>query len=314
MTLEPIYQEVFTADIDLDDRTFDLTPPNVTTEMPVSKFAPVTLALLRPPLLLPIPAGKMSVISGRSILSALEPNAQIGCLLLPAETSRTTILELALAAILTRRPATPLEQAGCWRKAEEWLGREEAQQSFGPLLELTRRYPPSRLIRLLELPENQATALQTGRLELNTAFHLLDLDRESSTLLFRVIELLHLSFSNQKKLLEICLDLTHREGVSIAELLNRPAGREILSGTMINPPQQAIRLLAWLNELRRPRFAAAIRDWQSFTASLSLPAGASLESSPSFERDILRLTVEFRNRVELEERWPALRELLVNKN
>jgi len=310
MPLKPVYQELTPGAIDLEDRTFELCPPDAAAEIPMSGFAPATLALLQPPLLLAVPAGKMLVISGRNILAALEPDSALGCLLLPAGTSRATALELALAAILTRRPATPLEQAGCWRKAEEWLGSEEAGRRFGPLLELSRRYPAPRLVRLLELPEDQAAALQAGRLELSTAFHLLDLDRESSALLLRVIELLRLSSSNQKKLLKICLDLAGREGIAIAELLNRPEGRQILGGAMANPPQQAVRLLAWLNELRRPRFSAATRDWQAFTASLSLPAGVNLEPSPSFERDTLRLSIEFRNRSELAERWPALRELL----
>ncbi len=310
MDVKPIYQEVFPDAIDLADRTFELTPPGAAGETSALKFDPATLALLHPPLLLATPAGKMLVIGGRSILSALEPNTSLGCLLFPAETSRATILALALAAILSQRQATPMEQAICWEKAEEWLGKEEAWRRFGPLLELTRRYPPSRLARLKDLPENQANALQTGRLELSTAFQLLDLDKKSSALLYQVIELLHLSSSNQKKLLEICRDLAGRDGIAIAELLNRPEGREILSGAMINPPQQAVRLLAWLNELRRPRLSAANHDWQIFTASLSLPTGVTLEPSPSFERDTMRLTIELPGRQTLSACWPALREVL----
>jgi ParB family chromosome partitioning protein len=310
MPLKPIYQEITAGEIDLEDRTFDLTPPGLEPALPGTIFPAATLALLHPPLLLAAPGRKMPAITGRGILSALSPGAAVGCLVLPAETSRGTILDLALAAILSRRPATPLEQANCWRKAEEWLGSAETRRRFGPYLELSRRYPPPRLTRLLELPEDQAAALQAGRLELGTAFHLLDQDRESRALLFRVIERLRLSSSNQKKLLEICLDLAGRDGTAIAELLTRPAALEILGETLVNPPRQAARMLTWLEELRRPRLTAARRELQAFKASLSLPAGVSLEPSPSFEQDTLRLTVEFRNRAELVKSWSALRKTL----
>lgn len=315
MPPKAIYQEIAAGDIDLADRTFDLTPPGLARETPRPDFSPATLALVSPPLLLTVPAGRrMQVLSGWDILPTLPPNSALGCLLLPAETTRATCLELALAAIQTQRPVTPLEQANCWKKAEEWLGSEEAGRRFGPRLELYRRYPPPHLARLLDLPANQAAALQAGRLEVSAAFRLLDLDEKSGALLFQAIALLHLSSSNQKKFLETCLDLVVREGTSIAELLSRPEARMILGGNLVNPPQQAVRLLAWLNELRHPRLHAATRDLQAFTANLSLPKGVSLAPSPSFERDNLRLTIDFRNRTELENCWPALREVLAAKN
>jgi hypothetical protein len=310
MPVKPIYQEITSDAVDLEDRTFALTPPGGEAFMPETKFAPATLALLQPPLLLKVPAGKMQVISGRSILSVLAPTAALGCLLLPAGTSRATILELSLAAILTHRPATALEQANCWQKAEEWLGSEEARRRFGPQLELTRRYPPLQLIRLLDLPENQAAALQTGRLELRAAFQLLDLDRNSSTLLFRIIDLLQLSSSNQKKLLEIVVELNRRSGQSITDLLDSREGREIIEAPGNNPSQQSAKLMRWLSGLRYPRLASAEKDYRDFVAGLDLPAGVTLEHAPSFERDILRLTIEFRNRQALEACRSALPELL----
>lgn len=313
MPVKPIYQEVALADIDLADRTFTLAPPDYEVGKPPLNRATISLALLHPPLLRPGREGKMIVVSGRTLLTSLEQSS-IGCLVLPGDTAPAIALEWALGSILASRPATALEQANCWSKAEKWLGAAEAGRRFGPQLELWRRFPPPRLSRLLELPPVQAAALQSGRLELTTAFRLLDLEKEDSALLFLLIERLQLSSSNQKKLVEICLELGRRHETSLAKLLDHPEAEAALAGPVNNPAQQTTRLLAWLTGQRYPRLTSATREFQSFITALSLPAGTSLEPSPAFERDSLRLTIEFKNRSELEKRWPALREILAALN
>jgi hypothetical protein len=92
--------------------------------------------------------------------------------------------------------------------------------------------------------------------------------------------------------------------------LDSREGREIIEAPGNNPSQQSAKLMRWLSGLRYPRLASAEKDYRDFVAGLDLPAGVTLEHAPSFERDTLRLTIEFRNRQALEACRSALPELL----
>jgi ParB-like chromosome segregation protein Spo0J len=314
MNIKPLYQEILPSRIDLDDLAFCLAPVGREKISAQLRDSVARCGLIPPPLLTSRDDGKFTVVAGHARLRAFQliPGAKLGgCLVLPATTPPAILLTLALQDILLRRPATLLEKAICWQKAVDCMGKERAAREFGPQLELTRQLTPARLEKIATLDPKMQEALQAGRLEPKTLFKLMDLDRPDGDILFATIEHLRPSSSNQRKLIEHCLELHHRRKQRIAALLAEPECLAIINHPEANPPQKTAMLMSWLTGQCFPRLTEAEKEFRSFVGKLQLPKWATIEHTPSFEQDSLKLTIDFTDQARLAEKWPTIRQAVV---
>ncbi len=309
MNIKPLYREILLARIDLTDQTFRLAPvENEETEDRSCDFI-TRWAVIHPPILQEKEEDGFIIVTGRQQIIAargLPDKECCGCLILPSDTPALDLLALALQEILLRRPATPIEKAVCWQKGVTLAGRDRARQEFGALLELSDRMSPAGLEKLLTLDREIQEALHRGSLELKTCFKLLDMAQADRAALFGIIAQLRLSSSNQRKIIELCRELEKREARSIAEILTESECLEIINHAEANPPQKTAMLMNWLTGRCYPRLSEAEAAFRGFVAKLRLPRGVSIEHATSFEKDSLKLAIEFADREQLAEKWPII--------
>lgn len=315
MKTNSLYQKISLDQIDLEDLTFSLTPVDreeISTQL---RDAVSRCGLIHPPLLVTTENGRFTIVAGRQRLMAAQQllaDHSSNCLILPKETPATVLLTIALQDILLSRPASPLEKAICWQKAVNLLGRDRAIEEFSPQLDLTRQLTPASLEKILTLDDEMQQALHQGSLELKTTIKLIELDTADRHALFQIIKQLRLSSSNQKKLLAHCLELHHRQNRQIEAILAAPDCLEIINHPEANPPQKAAMLMSWLTSLCYPRLTEAAKEFRSFVGKLQLPKGVTLAHTTSFEKDNMQMTIDFKDQQQLTEKWPIIREALVD--
>jgi ParB family chromosome partitioning protein len=315
MNIKPLYQKISLVQIDPEDLTFNLAPFGLEEISDQLRDSISRCGIIHPPLLTPKGQGKFAIVAGRRRLLAARQvlnNEFCDCLILPVETPPAILLTVALQDILRTRPATPLEKAICWQKAVDFLGKDIAEEKFGPQLELTRQLNPARLEKILTLDSEMQESLHQGGLELKTIFKLIDLDQDDRDALFKIISKLRLSSSNQRKLVDHCLELHRRRNRQIAAILSEAECLEIINHVEANPPQKATMLMNWLTGQCYPRLTEAKKEFRSFVGQLKLPKGVTLEHTPSFEKDNLKMTIDFKDRLQLTEKWPIIRQAIVD--
>jgi ParB family chromosome partitioning protein len=314
MNIKPLYREIPLDQIDPADLTFHLAPGE-NEEISARLRASISrCGIIHPPILkakgsdtgFTIVTGRKWIMAIRQILDA----DYCGCLLMPADTPAQDLLAMALQEILLTRPATPIEKAICWQKWAALLGHDRALAEYGPLLELSGQLTPARLGKILSLGHETQKALHNGALELKICLKLLDMKQPDREALFGIIAQLRLSSSNQRKLVDLCRELAKRRALSIAAVLAEPEFLEIINQPDANPPQQTVMLMNRLAGLCYPRLTEAKQDFQGFVNKLALPKGVAIEHATSFEKDSLKMTIEFTERNQLAERWPAIRQAI----
>jgi len=142
------------------------------------------------------------------------------------------------------------------------------------------------------------------------ALELGKLDFGDRMALFEVINLLHLSVGNQKKLTISSRELAVRTNSSIRQVLSDPEAEAVLNHPEANLPQKAANLMAWINKKRFPRLSEAEQEFRRFTGKLQLPKGVDLSPAPSFEKDELTLTITIQDQDKLQKLWPKLERIL----
>ena len=315
MNIKPLYQKICLTQIDLEDLTFNLAPVGREGISDQLRDSVSRCGIIHPPLLTATDNGKFTIVAGRQRLSAARQvlaNEFCDCLILPIETPPAILLTIALQDILLSRPASPLEKAICWQKAVDFLGRDVAEKEFGPQLELSRQLNPAKLERILALDDEMQESLHQGNLELKTVFKLIDLDPADRKALFQIIRQLRLSSSNQRKLVDHCLELHRRQNRQITAILTEPECLEIINHAEANPPQKTAMLMSWLSGQCYPRLTEAGKEFRSFVGKLQLPKGVTLEHTPSFEKDNLKMTIDFKDRLQLTEKWPIIRNAIID--
>ena len=310
MSTKTVYQKIALEKIDMEDRSFSLSP----TEETLSEEFRQSIGnygIIHPPLLLERD-GRYLVVSGRKRLRGATEVLGLDhcyCLVFPPDTTEARALALALEDIRTDRPLSPAEEAICWKKARRILG-DQARVKFGPLLVITDQLSPSKLEELPDLDQEILEALDKGKINLKTVSRLLEMDSESRLQLSNITTILHLSHSNQRKLVDQCLELSKRHKKTVAELLSAAELRVILDHPETNPPQKTALLMNWLKKLCHPRLSEAEKDYGNFVRALDLPVNVTIDHARSFENDSLKVTIEFRDRQELEKKWQALKDIL----
>ena len=299
--------------IDFNDDSFCLAPHCKKIIPEKLKESIKRTGILHPPIIREKREKCFQIISGWKRLHAAKESGQAccDCLVMTASTTILDGLAIALEEMLLNGKINPIEQAIFFRKVSQETDDNEAAERFLPPL----GFPPrpnllKRLIALLDLEEPLVVAVQKGRLDEKVALELGKLDFGDRMALFEVINLLHLSVGNQKKLTISSRELAVRSNSSIRLVLSNPEAEAILTHPEANLPQKAANLMAWINRKRFPRLSEAEQKFRRFTGKLQLPKGVALSHIPSFEKDELTLTITVQDQDKLQELWPKLEQIL----
>jgi ParB family chromosome partitioning protein len=300
--------------IDFSDDSYSLVPPFITSQAPASLTESVRrCGILHPPIVKEKSASSFTIVTGRKrLLAAMQAISATSydCHKLTEKTDEIDVLAICLEDALLSRPLTPVERAVFFKKALALIDENELTTRFLPMLGLSPSiYHIHRELRLLELEEPLVIAIQEGILDDKVAFELGKFSFSDRVSLFEVINTLHLSVGNQKKLAITCRELAGRNNTTISALLHNPAVEGIINHAEANSPQKTANLMKWLTSERFPRLSQAEKEFQHFIAGLALPDQARLEHSPSFEKDELVFTLSCANQKDFLAIWEKIRDL-----
>ena len=309
MILQGQINRVLAAEIDFFDLEYRLSPlPPDRQDQPLEESIG-RVGLLCPPILRkrgdihqPLSGHHRAwVASHRCALSALP------CLVLPFDHDDRAALALALEALSWKRTPSPMELASFCRKMLHHAEAKDIAERFFPRLGLTPTpFLVEQYARLTQLEEPFAVALHQGRLQEGVARELLSFSLPERLVLFELIEGLHLSAGNQRKLVESCRELGRRDKISPLRLLGGQDFQEIIKHPEMNVPQKSAGLMRRFSELRQPQLLDATNEFAEFKRSLALPDNWQLTPTPSFEDERVTLSITLKDRESLRRSLPLL--------
>ena len=316
MTFSKQAIEVPLEEIDLTSETFLLAPGRTEIAEQFLCKSIGRVGVLSPPFLIRRDNRSYQIVTGWRRIAAHGirfGNKPLLCLVLDTNVKVEDCLVLALEDILRQRQPTAVEIAFFLSKAGRQQGGRQVIERYLPVLNLpVNQKTVDRYLSLLQLEEPILMALQNGLLTDRLAFELAELSIRDRLSLFEVVDRLHLSVSNQKKLFTGVAELAGRRKMSFMDILADANVLDILNHPATNIPQKTAKLMAWLEKERLPRLHAAESAFRQFAKDLRLPKTMILEHSLSFEKDSLTLSITFASAEHLKRHLPQLKMLLTS--
>ena len=317
MTPSPPIKRIPLSRIDYEDTTYRLVPFPEEHEDSGLRESIARVGLLHPPILVEDFTNSFHIVAGRKRLHILRDSLaarDCSCIVLPQDSDTLSIFSILLEETLLRRTLTPVEKAIFFTHILQVIDREQAAQQFLPLLGLAPSpYHIQKMLALLDLEDQLLKDLHQGTLNEKTAHEMTRLPFRDRLALFETIKQLQLSVGKQQKLLLACRELSGRTRTAIGDILSCPEIHDILNHPQANPPQKSTNLMTWLSQQRFPRLTAAERKFKQFSTALNLPPGAVLSHALSFEKDVITLSLLFKNENDFLKSWQKMKTCFTNE-
>ena len=269
------------------------------------------VGLINPPLLKKDKAGNITIIVGyRRIraLRALKADSAVCRVLSERDLSPFECLLLNLHDNLSSRGLNDVEKGMALARLATWVPTSKIVEYYMPLLGL-----PTRLDTFLlyvkvekELETAAKDTLARGKLSLIAAKRLLEVDQESRSGIFRLMDNIKFNINQQIQLIDYIIDLSYRDRVSIPDILKGGPLADIYTDTNRNSPQKARAILDHLRTRRSPSVVRAEKRFQKMVSDLDLPNGVRISAPAFFEGPDYRLDVVFKEGRELRQRLKGL--------
>lgn len=282
--------------IDLTDNSYTLLPFDLEDNSDTLSKHFVNTGIMNPPVLKENSSGPYHIISGRNRITTAQSMAlsSIDCYIVPSESPDLQVFTIVLNEANTHGQISPIEKAVFFQKILQIWPLETAAELFLPMLKLPQRPNTiSKLLPLANLEQPIAEAIHKGLFDEKAACELAKLSFRDRMILFEAISKLHLSVSNQRKLISYCSDLSMRHNSSIQTILSSNEVQTIINHEDANPPQKAANLMLYLQNSLSPRHAEAQKAFNTLKESLKLPKGVTLTHATAFEKDELTLSITF---------------------
>ncbi len=300
--------------IDFNDNTFCLVPWEDATVSDSLAASIKRVGLIHPPILKEKSANSFLVVAGRKRFQAVKQALDLracDCLVIPMETPDLDVMAIAIEDNACNRVLTPVERAVFFRKILKWMDENQAAEIFLKVLGFSSHpYHIRGFLALLDLEEPLLKAIHKGRLDETVSIELGKMSFSDRLALFDVINHLRMSVGNQKKFIATCRDLAARDNIPIMAVLSDPETKQIIDHPQANPPQKCANLMTLLERKRFPRLSEAEKEFQRFAKSLGLSKGTTISHTPSFEKDLVTLSITFKNREKLLKVWSKIKPAL----
>lgn len=312
MNPAPSIKTVPLSQIDFNDFSYSVSPVKINNVDKSLEKSICKHGLLHPPIIKQVDSCSYCIIAGRKRLlavAALRAEGACNCLVVSRQAAEADILYLLLEELRLTRQLSPIEKALFLQKTAGIMDEDQTTSEFLPLLELPASPVVIKQTRmLLDLEDPIILAIHRGDINVNIARKLIPLPGKDRMVLFEIITALGLSFSNQKKLLNICGELASRKKTNIAVILGHEDVQGILRHQHANPPQKAKMLMTRLSREHMPRSGQAEEEFSRFIAAMQLPHNISVEHTPFFEDDRTTLSITFSNRKSMQHAWEKIKD------
>lgn len=175
------------------------------------------------------------------------------------------------------------------------------QLSFAPYRKLQRFLP------LLTLEQSIREAIHRQTVSDSIGLTLCSMVAEERIFLCNLFTALGLNKNKQKRLIDMCRILTTRKGGTIKDLFHKDFSDFLPENLPANTPQAAASLIRSLHEASHPLSSRAEKRFHEREKRLGLPANCTLSHSPSFEKDNVTLSINFKNFDKMSNVWETIK-------
>ena len=312
-SMDPILNAKNISLSQIDFEAFDYSlSPELDAAPPEALYESIARhGILHPPLVRELDSGLYTVVAGRKrllVLRSLHTERTCICLVISRRVPEVDVFSLLLEESQLTRQLSTVEKAIFLQKITAIADERQIISKFLPLLGLAPHSSSlKQSLKLMDLEEPVLRSLHHGQISETVAHDLLSMAARDRMTLAAIIVALRLSFSNQKKLLNMCRELASRSNTSIGALLDDNEVHDILQHPDANPPQKTKNLMLWLSRRHMPRSGQAKEEFSRFIAAMHLPRNVSVEHTPFFEDDSMTLSITFPNRESLQHAWEKMR-------
>jgi len=266
--------------------------------------------LFHPPVVLKNDKGFTLLCGRKRVLALQKINSQssLPCKIIdssdPAE-----LLAVIIEDQLLDGPFSIIMKARLIRLMEALIPKE-LQISLISDLQLGSYGQLQRLLPLLALEEELRNALHFGSISDKVGLLFCSLSSKDRLFLGTLFVALSLNKNKQKRLLDMCQIIIARDGGSFHDLFHTHFSDFLPENLSSNIPQSASNLLKRLYETSHPLSVSAEKAFDEWKNSLGLPEQIDIEHSPAFERDSVRLSIDFETIEDMSTFWEAIKKQL----
>jgi len=159
---------------------------------------------------------------------------------------------------------------------------------------------------MIKFPEDIERKIADGRISYGTGLVLKLLEKKERSALSDFLETLKPSVNKMREIAENLYEISKRENLTVAELIESREIRNIMS-LGISRKRKIELLRNFLREKRFPEFSKKTSRIRSKIKALKLPPKIKISYPENFEKEKLTATIEFSNSEELEELLLSLR-------
>lgn len=284
--------------IDLSDSTYELTTSKCSTDLALSVSA---VGLLQPPILIAESDGFVVVCGFRRIAACASLKlAHVPARILPPGHSRLACAKIAIADNAFQRELNVVEQSRAFAMIRRYAGERQTWMSLARSVGL----PDSpavmdRLLDVADMPEILQQSILDGHISLPVAIEINRLNSLEAAVLIRLFDSLNTGLNIQRELLETIREISLRDGISLAELLEKSPVASILHNDELSNPQRVQELRRQLKRMRYPELSKAETRFQQLLRSARLDSRIQFQHPPFFEGKTYRATLSIDSRTQL---------------
>ena len=293
------------SSIDSRDSTYRIT---TRAEIHELVSAVQQLGLLHPPTLKQHDA-EYRIISGFRRIAACR---QIGWSKVPAfilnpETTDAACALYAIADNSLQRPLNLVEISRSLFLLSSYFKDEKMQLKYASLLRLSEhRTHIKKIEKICHLPEPIQDGILADIISLAVALDLDEFEPETGVALAGLFKQLQIGQNKQRKLIVLLNEIALREDMTVENLLNTAAVREILDSNEPDRVRKCQQLLIYLHQRRYPTLARFKKEFEKQVNALKLGKAIALLPPGDFEGTSYTLTLRFNNHTELMEHQSKL--------
>lgn len=285
---------------------------NISVVNTVPEKAVKTALLLNNVICVEVENNQYELITGHSLVENLHTDSElIACKIIPADTEKRALLSILYRYHEQEITTSAIVKANFIKLCLEQLEEQEAIQLFSALsgTNLNRRSIQLQK-KLLEFEPQLQLHIHQKVISEKICDQLSNISLEERQLITNLIAQLNLGGNKQKRLLDLCEEITKRDKISLTTLFDQPETAALFHGEEINTPQISQQLLQLLYEKVFPKSTKAIQEFNKNKAQYSLPGNCDLQPAKAFERDEVTMTVTFKSLKEFEEKWEKIKAYL----
>ncbi len=294
------YRTISLADIDSDDRTFQITTRSDNEEL-LGSIQQV--GLIQPPVLIANSAGHTIVCGFRRIAACRQSGwSRITAGFLGKTVDRFKAAQLSIADNAFQRSLNLVETSRGLKLLDDFGPDDQQIKDAAEVLGLpTSRSVAADIKTICRLPLPVQEGILMNTIDLSMALELGGLDPTDAEGMVWLFEQLKVGLNRQRELLLLLKEIAKREDTAIPQLFAEKSLQEILRNAEMDRAVKRQKIRSYLRQRRFPAITKAESDYRKRVKQLKLGSRIGLIPPKDFEGNTYSLTLHFHNRQELSD-------------